>query len=98
MDLPSSHRGTLDHSRCRHLGFLPWIFGDEFQLLRQLRGQVKTGASRNAVTIPDDIIPIVEAWKEVSPDPSPEDAYVPDFRAGRTQRPEGATTGEELPQ
>ncbi len=32
------------------------------------RGQVKTGASRNAVTIPDDIFPMVEAWKQVCPD------------------------------
>src|SRR5246127_5201193 len=31
------------------------------------RGQVKTKASRNSVPIPDDIIPIVEAWRQLCP-------------------------------
>jgi len=48
------------------------------------RGQVKTAASRNAVTIPDDIIPMVEAWKQVCPDPSPEALMFPTF--GRDER------------
>jgi integrase len=48
------------------------------------RGQVKTGASRNAVTIPDDIIPVVEAWKQVCSDPSPEALMFPTF--GRDER------------
>ena len=34
------------------------------------RGQVKTKASRNSVPIPDDIIPIVEAWRQLCPDTS----------------------------
>jgi len=48
------------------------------------RGQFKTGASRNAVTIPDDIIPVIEAWKQVCPDPSPEALMFPTF--GRDER------------
>jgi integrase len=54
------------------------------------RGQVKTGASRSAVTIPDDIIPIVEAWRQVCPDTSPEALMFPTF--GRDER-----TGQKVP-
>ena len=37
------------------------------------RGQVKTGASRNAVPIPDDIVPIIEAGgRDMRPNTSPD--------------------------
>jgi len=48
------------------------------------RGQVKTKASRNSVPIPDDIIPIVEAWRQVCPDISDEALMFPTF--GRKKR------------
>ena len=48
------------------------------------RGQVKTDASRNAVPIPDDIIPVVEAWRQVCPDTSPDALMFPTF--GRDER------------
>jgi integrase len=48
------------------------------------RGQVKTKASRNSVAIPDDIIPIVEAWQQVCPDISDEALMFPTF--GRKKR------------
>lgn len=48
------------------------------------RGRVKTDASRSAVPIPDDIIPVVEAWRQVCPDSSPEALMFPTF--GRAER------------
>lgn len=48
------------------------------------RGQVKTDASRNAVPIPDDIIPVIEAWRQVCPDTSPDALMFPTF--GRDDR------------
>jgi hypothetical protein len=52
------------------------------------RGQVKTGASRNAVPIPDDIVPIIEAWRQICPDTSPDALMFPTHgkgeRAGST--------------
>jgi integrase len=48
------------------------------------RGQVKTKASRNSVPIPDDIIPIVEAWRQLCPDTSAEALMFSTF--GRTKR------------
>ena len=46
------------------------------------RGQVKTEESRNAVPIPDDIIPIVEEWRELCPDVSPDALMFPTYGAG----------------
>lgn len=48
------------------------------------RGQVKTNASRSTVPIPDDIIPIVEAWRRMCPDTSPDALMFPTF--GRDER------------
>jgi integrase len=48
------------------------------------RGRVKTDASRSAVPIPDDIIPIVEAWRRECTDSSPEALMFPTF--GRAER------------
>jgi integrase len=47
-------------------------------------GQLKTEESRNAVPIPKDVIPIIEAWRRVCPDPSPEALMFPTF--GRRNR------------
>ena len=41
------------------------------------RGQVKTEASRNAVPIPDDIVPIIEARRQLCPDTSPDALMFP---------------------
>jgi integrase len=43
------------------------------------RGRVKTGGSRSAVPIPDDIIPIVETWRRECGDSSPEALMFPTF-------------------
>jgi integrase len=48
------------------------------------RGQVKTKASRNSVPIPNDIIPIVEARRQLCPDTSAEALMFPTF--GRKKR------------
>jgi hypothetical protein len=48
------------------------------------RGRVKTNASRSAVPVPDDIIPIIEAWRRECPDSSPEALMFPTF--GRAER------------
>jgi integrase len=40
-------------------------------------GKVKTNASRNAVPIPEDIRTIIEAWRQVCPDTSPEALMFP---------------------
>jgi len=47
-------------------------------------GQLKTEESRNAVPIPKDVLPIIEAWRRVCPDPSPEALMFPTF--GRRHR------------
>jgi integrase len=47
-------------------------------------GKVKTNASWNGVPIPEDIQPIVEAWKQVCPDTSPEALMFP--TAGRHRK------------
>jgi integrase len=46
------------------------------------RGQVKTGASRSTVPIPDDIGPIIEAWRHVCPDSSPDAIMFPTYGTG----------------
>jgi integrase len=46
------------------------------------REQVKTGASRNAIPVPKDIIPVVEAWKKVCTDTSPDSLMFPTYGAG----------------
>jgi integrase len=48
------------------------------------RGRVKTEASRSAIPIPDDIIPIVESWRHECPDSSPEALMFATF--GRAER------------
>src|SRR5215469_11983791 len=40
-------------------------------------GKTKTEASAQAIPIPEDIQPIIEAWREVSPDSSPDALMFP---------------------
>jgi integrase len=57
-------------------------------------GKVKTKASRNAVPIPEDIRPIIEAWRELCPDTSPEALMFPTY--GRVSRT-GVRSGRNVP-
>ena len=45
-------------------------------------GRLKTRESRNAIPIPDDVIPIIEAWRSVSKDTSPDALMFPTFGRG----------------
>ena len=56
----------------------------------RLYKRVKTEASRGAVSIPEDVRPIVEAWRHACPDTSPEALMFPTF--GRGER-----TGQKVP-
>jgi hypothetical protein len=56
------------------------------------RGQVKTEASRNAVPIPDDIVPITEAWRQICPDTSPDALMFPTH--GKASVPEAQSPEE----
>ena len=47
-------------------------------------GKLKTKASRNAIPIPEDIQPIVDAWRQTCPHTSPEALMFPTF--GRDER------------
>jgi integrase len=53
-------------------------------------GRLKTRESQNAIPIPEDVIPIIEAWRQVSKDASPDALMFPTF--GRGQR-----TGQVVP-
>jgi len=53
-------------------------------------GRLKTRESRNAIPIPEDVIPIIEAWRQVSKDNSPDALMFPTF--GR-----GSRTGQGVP-
>jgi integrase len=54
------------------------------------QGRLKTRESRNAIPIPEDVIPIIEAWRQVAKDTSPGALMFPTF--GR-----GTRTGEVVP-
>jgi integrase len=51
---------------------------------RLYEGKLKTRESRNAIPIPEDVIPIIEAWRQVCEDLSPDALMFPTFgRRGR---------------
>jgi len=54
-------------------------------------GKLKTVQSRDSMPVPEQICPIIEAWKEVCPDTSPDALMFPTF--GRKSR-----TGQDVPQ
>jgi integrase len=61
---------------------------------RLYEGRVKTEASRDSVPIPDDIRPIVEGWRKLCPDTSPEALMFPTYcRVSRTV----ARSGQSVP-
>jgi integrase len=45
-------------------------------------GRLKTRESRNAIPIPEDVIPIIEAWRSVSKSTSPDALMFPTFGRG----------------
>jgi hypothetical protein len=45
-------------------------------------GRLKTRESRNAIPIPEDVIPIIEAWRSVSKNTSPDALMFPTFCRG----------------
>jgi integrase len=49
-------------------------------------GRLKTRESRNAIPIPEDVIPIIEAWRLVSKDTSPDALMFPTFGRGLRTR------------
>jgi integrase len=48
------------------------------------RGRVKTKASKGPIVVPEFVRPIIEAWKRIAPDTSPEALMFPTF--GRRER------------
>jgi integrase len=49
---------------------------------RLYEGRLKTRESRNAIPIPEDVIPIIEAWRSVSKNTAPEALMFPTFGRG----------------
>jgi integrase len=49
---------------------------------RLYEGRLKTRESRNAIPIPEDLIPIIEAWRSVSKNTSPDALMFPTFGRG----------------
>jgi integrase len=49
---------------------------------RLYEGRLKTRESRNAIPIPEDVIPIIEAWRSVSKNTSPDALMFPTFGRG----------------
>lgn len=61
---------------------------------RLYEGRVKTEASRDSIPIPEDIRPIVEGWRKLCPDASPEALMFPTY--GRVSRT-GVRSGRSVP-
>lgn len=57
-------------------------------------GKVKTEASRDSVPIPEDIRPVIEVWRHLCPDTSPEALMFPTY--GRRSRT-GIRSGKKVP-
>jgi integrase len=53
-------------------------------------GRLKTKASRSPIAVPEPVRPVIEAWRRICPDPSPEALMFPTF--GRGKR-----TGQAVP-
>jgi hypothetical protein len=50
---------------------------------RLYEGRLKTRESRNAIPIPEDVVPIIEAWRSVSKNTSPDALMFPTFGRGK---------------
>jgi integrase len=61
---------------------------------RLYEGKVKTEASRDSVPVPEDIRPVLEAWRQMCPDVSPDALMFPTF--GRRSR-HGTRSGKNVP-
>ncbi len=61
---------------------------------RLYEGKVKTDASRDAIPVPADIRPVIESWRHLCPDTSPEALMFPTYaRSSRT----GVRSGRHVP-
>jgi integrase len=70
---------------------------------RLYEGRLKTRESGNAIPIPEDVIPIIEAWRKLCKDTSPDALMFPTFGGGLRKgqvvpRQEGiSSNGESIP-
>ena len=46
-------------------------------------GRTKTKASKGPIPVPDPVRPVIEAWRRISPDPSPDALMFPTFGRGK---------------
>lgn len=60
-------------------------------------GRTKTKQSKAAISVPDQVRPVIEAWKAICPDTSPDALMFPTFGRGK-RKVEQFLGGEELPQ
>ena len=65
---------------------------------RLYEGRLKTRESRNAIPIPEDVIPIIEAWRSVSKNTAPDALMFSHLRSWHKEGRSGATSGTDLPQ
>ena len=69
------------------VSLMPYGIAVEGQLYE---GRLKTKASRSPIAVPEPVRPVIEAWRRICPDPSPEALMFPTF--GRGKR-----TGQAVP-
>jgi len=60
-------------------------------------GRLKTRESRNAIPIPEDVIPIIEAWRQASKRHFTRWLDVSDLRSRSTDETSSTATGKEFP-
>ena len=60
-------------------------------------GRFKTRASQAPIGVPEQVRPVIQAWQQVCPDPSPEALMFPTFGRGDTQGTSRAALEQELP-
>jgi integrase len=62
------------------LSLMPYGIAVEGQLYE---GRLKTKASRAPIAVPEPVRPVIEAWRRICPDPSPEALMFPTFGRGK---------------
>lgn len=60
-------------------------------------GRLKNQSSRAPIGVPEQVRPIIEAWKKMSPDSSPDALMFPTFGRGGAEGTGGAALGKEFP-
>ena len=61
-------------------------------------GRLKTKQSRAPIPVPEQVRPVIEAWRKLSKDSSPEALMFPTFGRGERKGTGGAALGQEFPQ